>query len=238
MTAPAPWPDPAGLPPPGYAGTVPPTPADDNFAGAPYPDETIDQLRAPTGTEPGGVRAPLGIAPGQLVENIPRAMRLALAHSVEVRIAREVVGNVASGMPGTVTAALIMVTRSMSVRLRSPDGAFHIETISPETQWIDNRLGLMVDDYASWRWTVTPRRRGTAELQLVVSARTVGDDGVVAETALPDQVVAVSVKVNWPLTLRRWGGWAGAMLAGGIIGKLGEGGLAAGVSALRQAMGL
>ena len=48
----------------------------------------------------------------------------------------------------------------MSVRLRAPEGGFWIEMASPETQWIENTLGLLSDDYASWRWIVTPQRRG------------------------------------------------------------------------------
>jgi len=165
-------------------------------------------------------------------------MRHALPHPIEVRIARDVVAGVATGMSGPVASYAIAVTRSMSVRLRSPDGAFHIESISPETQWIDNRLGLMVDDFASWRWTVTPRRQGKGDLQLIVAARTVGEDGIAAETALPDEIITVSVRINWPLTARRWGGWAAAMLAGGVLGKLAEGGLAAGWTALRRSIGL
>jgi hypothetical protein len=165
-------------------------------------------------------------------------MRHALPHPIEVRIAREVVAGVASGMSSPVASYAIAVTRSMSVRLRSPDGAFDIEPISPETQWIDTRLGLMVDDFASWRWTVTPRRQGRGDLQLIVAARTVGEDGVAAETALPDQVITVSIGINWPLTTRRWGGWAAAMIAGAVLGKLAESGLASGWTALRRAIGL
>ncbi len=73
----------------------------------------------------------------------------------------------------------------MSVRLRSPDGGFYIETSSPETQWIENVLGLVADDFASWRWTITPRERGKQRLQLLISARTVGADGLTARQLCP-----------------------------------------------------
>jgi hypothetical protein len=115
------------------------------------------------------------------------------------------------------------VTKAMSVRLRAPEGGFFIETSSPETQWIENVLGLMADDFASWRWTITPRDRGKQRLQLLISARTVGADGLTAETALPDQVIEVKVAVNYAKTAARWAGWMTAAVIGGILARFGEG---------------
>ena len=54
----------------------------------------------------------------------------------------------------------VMVTKAMSVRLRAPDGGFYIETASPETQWIEKAMQLPSEAFASWRWHVTPARRG------------------------------------------------------------------------------
>ncbi len=119
------------------------------------------------------------IEAGQLIENIPRRMRAALPVVVEARIARADVKALAEGLAGggAVFRHEVVVTKAMSVRLRAPDGGFTIENRSPETQWIENVLGLGNDDFASWRWTVTPRVRGKRQLQLIVSARTVGADG-------------------------------------------------------------
>jgi hypothetical protein len=58
----------------------------------------------------------------------------------------------------------------MSVRLRAPDGGFFIENASPETQWIEKTLLLSSDEFASWRWNVTPREKGKKRLQLIISA--------------------------------------------------------------------
>lgn len=164
------------------------------------------------------------VALGQMVENIPRTMRVAVPTVVEVRIARDDVRALADGLQGggAVWRHELTVTKAMSVRLRAPDGGFFIETSSPETQWIENTLGLMSDDYASWRWTVTPRERGARRLQLVISARTVGTDGLAAETALPDQIVDVKVRVNYAATARRAGGWMLAAIAGGVLARFGE----------------
>lgn len=149
-------------------------------------------------------------------------MRSWVPRKVEVRIARSEIANVGSGMAGTPQRHELGVTRAMSVRLRAPDGGFFIETGSPETQWIENPLGVLADDFASWRWTVTPTRRGKARLQLIVSARTVGSDGLAAETALPDQIIDVSVSVNYGRLAKTWGGWVAAAIVGGLLAKFGE----------------
>ena len=117
----------------------------------------------------------------------------------------------------------LTITKAMSVRLRAPDGGFFIETSSPETQWIENVHGLMTDDYASWRWTVTPRTSGRKRLQLIISARTVGTDGLTAETALPDQVVEIKVRTNYRIVAKRVAGWAAAAVVGGVLARFGEG---------------
>ncbi len=161
---------------------------------------------------------------GQLVENIPRRMRVAIPMIVEARIARAEVKAIADTMQGggAIHRHEVMVSKAMTVRLRAPDGGFSIETASPETQWIDNVLGVMADDYASWRWSITPKERGKKRLQLVVSARTVGADGLMAETALPDQVIEVKVGVNYAKTAVRWAGWITAASVGGILARFGE----------------
>lgn len=170
-------------------------------------------------------RAAVPLSAGQLVENIPRTMTVGLTETVEVRVAKADITALADGLQGAGAAYRhdLIVTKAMSVRLRAPEGGFWIETASPETQWIENSLGLLSDDYASWRWTVTPQWRGRSRLQLVVSARTVGADGLAAETALPDQVIDVKVRTNYRKSAVQWGGWLAAAVVGGILAKFGEG---------------
>ncbi len=126
-------------------------------------------------------------------------MRVAVPVLVEVRIARADVQSLAEGLQGGGAAYRheVTVTKAMAVRMRAPDGGFFIETASPETQWIEQAALLSTDDYASWRWHVTPRERGRKRLQLIISARTVSGDGLAAETALPDQVITVRVRTNY-----------------------------------------
>lgn len=151
-------------------------------------------------------------------------MRVGIPVIVEARVARAEVKAIADGLQGdgAVYRHEVVVTKAMSVRLRAPDGGFYIETASPETQWIENVLGLMSNDYASWRWSVTARDSGKKRLQLVISARTVGTDGLAAETALPDQIVEVRVGINYARTLGKWAGWLIAGVAGGVLARFGE----------------
>jgi neural Wiskott-Aldrich syndrome protein len=173
---------------------------------------------------------------GQLVENIPRSMRVAIPALVEVRVAKADVQALAEGLQGGAAAYRheVTVTKAMSVRLRAPDGGFYIETASPETQWIESTMLLAGDDYASWRWHVTPREKGRKRLQLIISARTVGTDGLAAETALPDQVVTVRVRTNYAKTMSHWVGWGVAALVGGLLAKFGEGVLDAGIQVVAK----
>jgi hypothetical protein len=173
---------------------------------------------------------------GQLVENIPRTMRVAVPSTVEVRIAKADVRNLAEGLQGGGAAYQheVTITKAMAVRLRAPDGGFFIETASPETQWIDRAGLLSSDDFASWRWHVTPREKGKKRLQLIISARTVGADGLAAETALPDQVISVRVKTNYAKTASHWMGWGIAALVGGLLARFGESLLDAGLQVVAK----
>lgn len=175
---------------------------------------------------------------GQLVENIPRNMRVAVPVLVEVRIARRDVKALAEGLQGGGAAYRheVTLTNAMSVRLRAPDGGFFIENASPETQWIEKTLLLSSDEFASWRWNVTPREKGKKRLQLIISARTISGDGLAAETALPDQVITVRVRTNFAKSVSRWAGWAAAALVGGLLARFGEGAYEAGLQAFAKFM--
>ena len=204
-----------------FGGGVRSRPAAPPDAPRTGPPQAAERRRAGSGPFVGSW--PL-IEAGQLVENIPRRMRVGIPVVVEARIARADVKALAEGLQGGGAAFRheVVVTKAMSVRLRTPDGGFSIENRSPETQWIENVLGLGSDDFASWRWTVTPRTRGRRQIQLIVSARTVGSDGMTAETALPDQLVDVKVAVNYVRTLGKWTGWILAAVIGGLLAKFGE----------------
>jgi hypothetical protein len=153
---------------------------------------------------------------GPLVENVPRVMRVGTPVPVEVRIARDKIESLIVALKGRGAAYRpdTFVTRAVSVRLRAPQGGFWIEADSPETQWAETAPSLPHDEYAVWRWTVLPQRRGPNRLLLSVSARTVGHDGIAGESVPPDRVIEVRVKSNKARGL-------GKLLALGIVLSLG-----------------
>ena len=131
-----------------------------------------------------------------------------------------------------------LITRTLSVRLRAPDGGFWIEADSPETQWLETPAGgLQQDEYVTWRWTVTPRRRGRGRLVLVVAARTVGHDGLAAETAPPDRTIEVAVSGGRLRSLARWGGLLAALIAGAVLSRFGGEFWSLGIAIVRRAIG-
>jgi hypothetical protein len=154
-------------------------------------------------------------------------MRVGRTERAEIRIAKASIKALTEGLEGggPVWHHNVAVTKAMAVRMRAPEGGFFIESASPETQWIENSLGYASDDFASWRFLITPQSRGWARLQIIVSARTVGADGVAAETALPDQVVEVKVRRNLKRAFARLLGWTIAAVLGGALSTFGQTGL-------------
>lgn len=155
-------------------------------------------------------------------------MRVGRTERVEVRIAKASVKALSEGLEGGGAAwqHQVTVTKAMAVRMRAPEGGFFIETASPETQWIENNIGYTSDDFASWRFLIMPQSRGWSRLQIIVSARSVGADGMAAETALPDQVVEVKVRRNLKRTFARLLGWTVAAILGGALATFGATGIA------------
>lgn len=197
-------PAPAAAPPPGQAK-------------APAPDRQRARQRRQL--------RPQEVLIGKLVENIPRRMRAAVAEPIEVRISREETQVLARGMDGRAEPVRhdLMVTQTMSVALRAPDGGFTIEPLSPETQWIFDRPETAEEaaTYGRWRWVVTPHERGQRRLQVVVAARSVDQHGMVADTPLPDQVITIRVRTNYLRSISRGLQWIALMLIGGVLTELG-----------------
>jgi hypothetical protein len=183
--------------------------------------------RAPAGASaraaPVG-RAPHGEARGPLIESIPRRMRLRRPASAEVRIARDRVNGLIRALHSRASTPTsdTFLARTLCVRLKAPGGGFAIEPTSPETQWMDGTNSLVHDDFALWRWTVTPQRTGRGRLALLLSVRTVGPDGVIAESAPPDRVIEVRVRPNVVGRYLRLVGVSAALLGAAALGRFGE----------------
>ena len=130
-----------------------------------------------------------------------------------------------------------LITRALSVRLRAPDGGFWIEAASSETQWVEIAAGLHQDDDVTWRWTVTPQRRGRGRLILVVAARTIGHDGMPAEAAPPDRTIEVTITGGRLRRLARSIGFLAAIIAGAVLGRFGGEVWALGAAVIKRIVG-
>ena len=169
-------------------------------------------------------RAP-AIEAAQVSHNAPKSLRLGKTAIVEVRVARAAIaGSSAGPRPLSLRAELVAV-RAISVRLRGVKSAFAIDAGSPETQWdqATGPSGRLTGETAVWRFSVNPLKAGRGELHLIVAARTVGADGVIADTVMPDQAVAIRVARDIGKSLRRWGMGLGIAAASIAIEKLAEG---------------
>ena len=187
-------------------------------APAPPADVELSGLESPVAERPREL--PLEVrdrtAP-RLFHSIPRKMRVGALETVEVRIPRR------------------QGTDAITVRLRAPEGGLLIFPLSPETCWTDEAKGEG-NDYASWRWNVTPQRRGRA--RLLISAQTLDANGMTAEAALPDQVIRVHARVNYGRTLRKVAGWGLLMVAGAALNAWGRELYPAALDALGRVSGL
>ena len=167
-------------------------------------------------------------------------MQVGAAAAAQVRISRDkidglmqlLMGGRAQHRPDAVVA------RALSVRLRAPDGGFWIEAASPETQWVEMAPGAQQDEQVSWRWNVTPQRRGRRRLQLLVTARTVGRDGIAAETAPPERVIEVAVRGNHLRRTMRWIAILAVLALGAVLGRFGQDLWDAGPALLKETLGL
>ena len=196
-----------------------------SIAGPPFPPPDAVISTQPAASDARRSHAPDGAAAvrtGKLIENIPRRMRVQVPCKVEVRVTRDGQTGISEGISGVVHQHELNVTKAMAVRLRAPDGGFHIEPGSPETQWISFSNALTSADFATWHWRVTPQARGRMRLRLVVSSRTIAHDGLTAETVLPDRVVDIRVRTNYRLLARRWSIWLFIAIFGGVLGRFGE----------------
>lgn len=243
----------ASRPPlPGRAGapSAPQPGLPNRLPAAPWPDATepISPGRPSTNGAAGAAQSvrPAGLRQGQrpgagpLVETIPRRMRVGVPAPANVRISRDKIDGLILlllGQRGHMRPDAFLM-RALTVRLVAPDGGFWIETGPQETQWFEaTASGVQQDDHATWRWTVVPQRRGRHRLLLLVSVRTVGRDGLAAETSPPDRVIEVTVKGGAGQRVLRWMRVLAVLVAGALIGRFGSEFWAMGATALRRFLG-
>jgi hypothetical protein len=164
------------------------------------------------------------------MESVPRRLRVGVPATAEVKVPRAKIDAVMTALNsrGAPTPTEAPLARALSVRLAAPQGRFWIEPEGPETQWADAAPGakrgtvVAPDEFLTWRWTVVPRRRGRARLALMVSAQTVGRDGLAAQATSPDRAIEVKVAPNRLRRAARLVGWIILLAAGIGIGRLAQ----------------
>ena len=166
------------------------------------------------------------IDPSQVTQSIPTRLTLDRPQVIEVRIERPPLAGGGGGQRPHALRAETVVARAIAVRLRPLSGRFIVDAASPETQWDQGGggggAGRLASEAAVWRFTVTPLASGRGVLQLAVAARTMGADGVLAETQLPDQVFEVRAAANIRDTLVRSAQLAGVGVVSVLLFKLAE----------------
>lgn len=201
--------------------------AQGSFFEPPWESRTTAASDSPgsvrAGREPG--RSPEPIAPSavepvdldRLAETLPRRMRRGRSQAVEVRILRTALATLFSKNDGAFTgfAHGAVMSRTVTVRLKSPMRAATVELLSPETLWVgtDSRE----DDILRWRWLVTPQKSGRLELRLVLLMRTLGTDGIAVDQSTPEITVDVSVRKDLRRLVLRLGACFLSALAGAAV---------------------
>ncbi len=230
------WPQDAAqqwLPPPdAYAPAPEVYPAVAAPAGdASLPDPSINVIperSGGTGAAPRTGRrrktAAAAISTSTLLDSVPKRMRVQTPVQVDVRLSKPEFQALADGLSGGyVPPQSGLDAPALSVRLRAPEGAFLIDPVSPETQWLSYRRDQVDTDFVSWRWSVTPLKSGRWELVLEVSAHTIGGDGSAQDTKLPDQDMEIRVARHWLRGLGRLMWWMSLVALGAAAVKFGSG---------------
>ena len=174
--------------------------------------------------------------------SIPANLKIGRPHVVEVRVERPPLVPVGGPQRSGASRPELSAVRAIAVRLRPQSGVFSVDASSPETLW--EQTGAVGADRLSseaavWRFTITPHDTGRGILQLSVSARTLGADGFVAETLLPDQAYEVRVSPSIGSLAVRAGAFALVAAAGMLVLKLAEALLRIDTSLLlRQLLGI
>ncbi len=162
---------------------------------------------------------------GRLIEAVPRKMKMNKPSRAEVRITREQLDEINSEFEDLSSSHIhdLAVTEAMTVQLRAPGSGFHIENLSPQTQWIDrNQRHINDADFGVWRWNVTPIKSGKSRLQLVISARTVDDDGNIHIADIPDKIIELSIAKDYGKGLGKLAFTAFLVVSSLALGRFGE----------------
>jgi tetratricopeptide (TPR) repeat protein len=170
-------------------------------------ERTLDQLSAlhtlqAQKPEPSSPEGALAIEAGRLAYQIPDRMWVGVQETVEVRLGAVIAKEIMQGFVGRGDVKLehVPIVETMSVSLVCEPGTFDIDPRSKETQLVKPDLvkgtAFHQDDFARWKWVVTPRQSGEHTLLVKVSAAIRDSRGLPTTSSLPDKIIAVTVRVH------------------------------------------
>ncbi len=151
----------------------------------------------------------------KILENVPRKARVGVPQKAQISLSREEAGLIFgrfSRRPPQQAAGTEPACRAISVRLSSLEGAFFIEALTPETQWLLDRPAG--EGSGNWAWTAVPITSGSQGLKVSISVRDVDASGPGTVTALPDHTIKVRVRGNFWRAFGRFARAVFLMLAG------------------------
>ncbi|MGA8769983.1 MAG: Clp protease N-terminal domain-containing protein [Rhodomicrobium sp.] len=183
------------------------------FSKAPAPAPKTQKRAAPPRSAAHGRAGNVALL-AKILENIPRKARAGVPQQARISISREEAGLIfgqLSRQPQQ-AAGTEAACRAVTVRLTAPEGAFFIEALTHETQWLSNRPAGEAS--GNWAWTAVPAAPGSHGLKVSISARDLDASGPGAMIALPDQTIKVRVGGNFWLALGRFARAVFLMLAG------------------------
>jgi hypothetical protein len=187
---------------------------DDIFEG-----ETAQMALAPPPIPRQLSKAALERRAGHLIHRIPESMCVGKAEPVEVRLGR-VHQDIAKGLldSGDLTVEELPIVETMTVDLYGSPGAFKIVRQSRATQLVKSSLiwSLPLDEmrFGRWIWHVTPKKRGTHEFVVKISADLSDSRGVATTEPYEDRTFSVRVRVNYAHAAVRVLKWSVAVAAG------------------------
>jgi hypothetical protein len=168
------------------------------------------------------------IEAGKLVHKIPATMRTGISETVEVRIGKGNTRRLSAGLlgGGEIVTEDISIVETMTVELAS-SGGLKIERRSRRTQLVKGPVlraaASEQKQFGRWVWHVTPKKVGTHELFVKVSADLNDSRGVATSITLPDRLFAVKVKVNYAemsFSLAKWAATGvSSLLIAGFVGS-------------------
>ena len=185
---------------PPAAGALPPAAGG---ASDSYKDSTLEQYEEIVKHE---------LESGVILYNPPERTRVGVVNRVEVRIAREMSGELAEGLQGEADPRLEQLLVGTTMRAKLEGSAFDIIPIGLDVQYLPST------GFREWRWDVTPNASGKHSLFFTVWAHHEKYPNPIEEKVLERRI---DVTVNLSYSLSKWLSNNWEKLVAALVGIIG-----------------